>query len=355
MIDVLNETKEVFGGIKNPRIKDIISRRFGLTNGQRETLESIGQDYGITRERVRQIEEVGLRQLKESGAIDTLKPLFDLIQKYLVQNGDLRREEKIFEDLYQTTKKTRGPLESLPTSQKRDFLRHQGALLFVLVLGPPFYKFSETEKIFSGWTLNNNILKRAEELIGFLVDYLVDKKKVVSADELYSAAKQKHSGLSTGAVFSYIDASKHIFQNHFGDYGLVDWPEISPRGVKDKAYLVLKKEEKPLHFKEITNLINQLISDRKIAYTQTVHNELIKDPRFVLIGRGIYALSEWGYQPGTVLDILRIIIKEEGPQSKQEVLKKVLDKRLVKENTILINLQNRNYFVRDKDGRYILT
>lgn len=354
MTDILQEAKEVLKLIPNPRIKDILGRRFGIISGQRETLESIGQSYGITRERVRQIEEDGLKHLKKAGAVEQFRAAFDFIEKYLVQYGDLRRENKIFEDLYQSIKKIKVPIDSLSVSQKKDFSKHQGALLFVLVLGPPFDKFTETEKLFSGWLINQNSLKKAQALIGFLVDYLANKKEVVVADELYSAAQDQQNGVSDKAVFSYIDASKHIFQNHFGYYGLFDWPEINPRGVRDKAYLVLKKEKRPLHFREITDLINKLLVDEKTAYVQTVHNELIKDSRFVLIGRGIYALSEWGYQPGTVLDMITAVIKTDGPQTKNQLLKKVLAKRLVKENTVLINLQNRQYFIRRKDGKYNL-
>lgn len=354
MIDILQRTKEVLRVVPNPRIQNILVRRFGLANGQRETLESIGQDYGITRERVRQIEEDGFKYLKNNGAIDELKPAFDLVQQYLSQHGDLRREDKIFEDLYQNIKKIKKPVDSLTATQRKDFSKHQGSFLFILFLGPVFNKYAETEKFFSGWTINSHSLKRAQNLIDFLIDYLADKKEVVAAKKLYSVAKNKEKNLCDKAIFSYLDTSKRIFQNHFGDYGLFDWPEVSPRGVKDKAYLVLKKENQPLHFRQITELINQLIGDKKTAYVQTVHNELIKDPRFVLIGRGIYALSDWGYEPGTVLDMITAIIKTDGPQTKDQLLKRVLAKRLVKENTVLINLQNRNSFIRGKNGRYNL-
>jgi len=72
------------------------------------------------------------------------------------------------------------------------------------------------------------------------------------------------------------------------------------------------------------------------------------------VGRGLYALSEWGYQPGTVSEIISQVLKQEGPLTKEEIAKKVLAKRLVKENTILINLQNRKLFERDNTGRYLV-
>lgn len=42
--------------------KSVIMRRIGF-NGNKETLQEIGNAYGITRERVRQIEDVGIRKI----------------------------------------------------------------------------------------------------------------------------------------------------------------------------------------------------------------------------------------------------------------------------------------------------
>jgi DNA-directed RNA polymerase delta subunit len=86
------------------------------------------------------------------------------------------------------------------------------------------------------------------------------------------------------------------------------------------------------------------------ANLRSVHNELIRDRRFVLIGRGIYALREWGYFPGEVKDIIFKFLKEEGPLTKEEILERIKKQRMVKENTVLINLAK--YFERDEKGRY---
>ena len=143
-------------------------------------------------------------------------------------------------------------------------------------------------------------------------------------------------------------------QNVFGEWGLAEWPEVSPRGVRDKAYLVLRREGKPLHFSDITEHINEAEFSNRKAYVQTVHNELIKDERFVLVGRGLYALTDWGYTPGTVRDILVEVLKSQGPLTKEQVLEETLKKRHVRPNTIILNLQNGDMFSRGEDGRYAL-
>ncbi len=134
-------------------------------------------------------------------------------------------------------------------------------------------------------------------------------------------------------------------KNPYNEWGLSAWPEITPRGVKDKAYLVTKKHGEPLHFREIAEKINETKFDHKTAYPQTVHNELIKDGRFVLVGRGIYALKEWGYNPGTVLEVIKTILKKNGgTMTRDDIMKEVMKKRKVRRNTIVLNLQNSKYF-----------
>jgi len=125
--------------------------------------------------------------------------------------------------------------------------------------------------------------------------------------------------------------------------------------VGDKAYVVLKRGGEPLHFLKITDFINSAKFDERVAHPQTVHNELIRDERFILVGRGMYALKEWGYQAGTVGDVLERIIKENSKSmNKKELVDEVLKERIVKRNTILLALQNRKRFVRDAQGCYSL-
>lgn len=106
----------------------------------------------------------------------------------------------------------------------------------------------------------------------------------------------------------------------------------------------------------MANLINQVSFDGgRSAHSQTVHNELIKDPRFVLVGRGTYALSDWGYEPGTVCDVLVSALKNtENGLTKEEIIKIVKAKRLVKDNTIILNLQNKKVFKKIDNERFIL-
>lgn len=329
---------EVLGNISNPRTKDILSLRFGLKDGQRKTLEAIGRKHGITRERVRQVEEAAFSELKKPAVIKCLQPAFNSIDRFLNQEGQLVREERLLSTLTNTD-------SSHPA---------QGALFFILTLGGSYQRFVESDNFHSYWTNSKNTLDRAQKAITTLVKKLEKNQEPVSFDYVLSSSRGFGVNLSKKALLSYLDVTKQISQNTFDQFGLIKWPEINPRGAKDKAYIIFKKQSHPLHFREVTELINQANLGTNLAQAQTVHNELIKDDRFILVGRGTYALKEWGYQPGTIKDVIIQTLSENGSLDKDQILDKVLKSRLVKKNTVLINLQNRQYFSKEKDGKYSL-
>jgi len=301
------------------REKEIISRRFGLDGRDRETLQSIGQDFSICRERIRQIEEVGLGKIKPK--IEKYQKVFQNFLGYFKRFGNLRKEDILLTELGGE--------------------KWQNEAYFLLSIKEPFQRVSHTNDYHSLWTVDQNSLQLAKRVISFLYNQLQKTGKPLSFEDL-----NHPSSLKKEAIISYLEISKKIQKNREGLYGLKDWPEINPRGIKDKAYLVFKKIGKPLHFSQVANLIEG-------SHLQTVHNELIRDSRFVLVGRGTYALQEWGYYPGEVKDVIFKVLKEaEKPLPKEEILKKVLEQRLVKENTILLNLSNKKYFLRDSQGRY---
>jgi hypothetical protein len=171
-------------------------------------------------------------------------------------------------------------------------------------------------------------------------------------------AHRQHYGFNDDApypILAHLRLSEQIKKNPFGEWGLTSWPTISPKRMADKIYLVLKKEGAPLHFRDITQRINAVGFTGKPAYAPTVHNELILDKRYVLVGRGIYALTEWGYAPGVVSDVVAAVLKQAARSlSREEIIQEVLKQRLVKRGTIYLALSNQKRFARDRDGNYYL-
>ncbi len=319
----------------SPKTKDIFDARFGVKGAEPETLDSIGKKLGITRERVRQIEEVGFNYVRKNNK-DTLDAIYAEFADYFKQHGGFKKEDKVLEEL--------GGKNQKPY------------VLFLLTLGEQFSKVCEKKDYHYFWSNIPDAQVKVKAMLASLVSQMQKIGKPISEKSFYTEVASKQ-GISQPATFSSLEVSKRIQPNKENGLGLVEWPEIKPRGVKDKAFLVFKKHAKPLHFTEVAKLIDT--SDynmpNKKTYPQTVHNELIKDARFVLVGRGTYALSEWGYVPGTIKDIITKVLKDKNtPTHKDEVVKAVLAQRLVAKNTVLMNLNNKKHFDKDAGDNYFL-
>jgi len=335
------------------RTAEIIQRRFGLDCGlfkdngsnsgrtiRGETLEAIGKDYGITRERVRQIENEGFAKIQPK--LKKYEYIFRYFDDVLKSFGDAKKETTLLAVLGNEAS--------------------QNCIFFLLNLANGLERVSETQELYPFWTRSKAAVNVVQKVIKAVVKTFQEQKTPLNLAQLFVSQKpvlQKIAGkrLSKDVFSSYLEISKEVQSNPEGKFGLKDWLEINPRGVKDKSYLVLKQKNRPLHFTQITDFIRKspFLSQRGSVHVATIHNELIKDPRFVLVGRGVYALREWGYEPGVVKDIIFHTLKGSSkPLSKEEILKEVLKQRLVKKNTVLLNLQDRKYFLKNAEGKYMI-
>jgi RNA polymerase primary sigma factor len=60
-----------------PREQRVLQLRFGLEDGRSRTLEEVGREFDVTRERIRQIEAKALRKLRHPSRSKTLRDYFD--------------------------------------------------------------------------------------------------------------------------------------------------------------------------------------------------------------------------------------------------------------------------------------
>ncbi len=318
------------------RAREVITYRYGLGKDvNRMTLDAIGKIYGITRERVRQIENYALSNIRKSDDYTKEKTAFAEIETLLHSLGGI-----VVED---------------------DFLGHvskdkslQNHVYFLLVVGEPFRKFKEDDEFRHRWHVNEVLAKKVEEALKKLYtnlkneDLLPESEMVSKFLSHLEDVSEKYKNQEV--VKRWLQISKSIGKNPLGDWGVSASPNIKTKGMRDYAFLVIRKHGSPIHFREVAKQIGTMFN--KKAHVATTHNELIKDSRFVLVGRGLYALAEWGYAPGVVRDVIKTVLSKNGPMSKEEVIDKVMKERYVKENTIIVNLQNPKYFKRDKDGKY---
>ena len=333
-------TKNVLNKLPSRRMRHILEKRFGLKGGRKHTLESIGNEYKITRERVRQIESEALKHLKKDSNLSEIREPLKALEEHINNQGGVMAEHHL--------------LTSLVNS------RSYPHLVLLLSIAPNFHFVPETQDYYARWAVSKESALRAEKAVAGVVGYLEDGRKTVSQNELHSLLGKHVGGVSgetpdQNIIEAHLAISKLIRPNPYGEHGLASWASISPRGIKDKAYAVLVKSGRPLHFREVSAAISKVGWSKKKAHPQTVHNELIKDARFVLVGRGLYGLKEWGYEPGLVRDVLASVLKQAGnPLGKDKIIELVSEKRIIKPQTILLNLQNKSLFKRTEDGKYTL-
>ena len=330
-------TKNIISHLQS-RSSDVVRHRFGLTpDGKRKTLEEIGKKYNITRERVRQIEDAALNLIKKSGAY--------------------RKEQAAFEELKQLVHKL-GAIVA-----ERELLAHiskdpatQNHINFLLELGDAFKKHREDEHFHARWSVDDEITDKIHDTLRKLYAGLKDEDLIPETEmikkffeHLQDVAEQYRD---EEIVKRWLSISKTVAKNPLGEWGRATSPNIRTRGVKDYAFLVMRRHGSPMHFKEVADTIAKIFG-KKIHYAPC-HNELIKDPRFVLVGRGMYALAEWGYKAGIAREVIQDILKKSGPLPKEEIVKRVMKERYFKKNTILVNLANSKYFKKNKSGLYAL-
>ncbi len=318
----------------NPKQQKVVLRRFGLKNGRRATLQEIGDELGITRERVRQIEEDVLRKLA-SRVTEAATPIIEFANTHLNSAGGVRRDDFMIGDITSYL---------YPNSKAKNI--HDKIRFLLVASKSPLYQ-KENDEFYPFWYSDENKKKKFLEFVKNTISFF--KNGGNKNDPRY---KNYLAVCNNFAECHYLIIPKHFGMNVFGDFGLRSSPEIEPRTIRDKIYLVLRKHEKPLHFEDIAKFITRYKLDEKPAHVQTVHNELIKDDRFVLVGRGVYGLQEHGFEPGTVREVIARILKKKGPLASHQVVSFVNEQRFLKENTILLGLQNRRHFRRLDDGRY---
>lgn len=335
-LDVEGAVKDILGTIEREREREIISRRFGLFD-RRETLEQIGELLGITRERVRQLEKAVITRLKAAAEKDLphIGRVEEVLSAHLNDMGKVARVSDISERL-------------TPNNTKTD----QARVAFLANLSPGIAVIDDNDHFFHSIGLAaEHTEKNIRDHVGRIIEAIkgigepTDINKVA---EKIGSSDVKHTEALAGI-------SKNIATLN-GRWGLVKWPMVNPKNIRDKIYVILHDNKKPMHFNEIAEAIKSSNLRRKDVTTQAIHNELIKDSRFVLIGRGIYALKEWGYKKGTVADVIaEVLRKEGGPLHRDEIVRRVLKSRQVKETTILLNLQGKPQFKRVAKATYALS
>jgi len=318
------------------RSQDVLISRYGLgSRAAKLTLDTIGKKYNITRERVRQIENHSLVTIRKSKIYKDTEPIFTELKELILDLGGLVSEKDLLKHL------------------SKD-LNTQNHFHFLLVIGEEFRREKEDEEFRHRWHVDAALSDKIKTALRKLYSKLSDDELVLESDLINSfldEVKDLNERYKNDEVIKrWLSISRKISKNPLGEWGRSSSSNVNAKGMRDFAFLVIRKHGSPIHFKEVAKAITLYFN--KKAHVATTHNELIKDSRFVLVGRGLYALSEWGYMSGVVKDVIRKILEKEGPLSKDKIIEKTLKERYVKKNTILVNLQNPKYFKKDLSNCY---
>ncbi len=332
-------TKELLATLPE-RSRAVLVGRFGLDKaGDSKTLEAIGAQYGITRERVRQIENHGIAAIRGSDAYRAYEAALEELRKAFEKLGSIITEDQA--------------LAEIPKGKAdKNFVQ------FLMVVGDPFTVLREDESFNRRWHTDDDLSGKVHEALEALHE-AVDPEHLVPEEEFFNrfnsclvqsgVKKPQNKDLMT----RWLALSKKVARNPLGEWGKADSPHVRVKSMRDYAYLTLKRHGSPMHFTEVAQGIEKLF--KKKAHPATTHNELIKDKRFVLVGRGLYALKEWGYEVGVVRDVIENILQREGkPLTREEIIERVKRERYVKDATIIVNLQD-GAFKRTADGKYTLS
>jgi len=335
-LDLDTILKGVLNSIEREREREIVARRFGLYD-RKETLEQIGELLGITRERVRQLEKVVVARLKNAAAAGNLSQINDVernILSLLAQNSNVMRISELAALMTKNGDKT-----------------DQSRIFFLSELAPNICVIEESDYYYSAIGIKSvHDGKKIRESVNHIVETIKKIGHPTTIEKITEASGYE----DTSDVAALASISKYLAELN-NQWGLTKWPMVNPKNIRDKIYVILHEKGSHMHFNEIAEAIRESEFKRKDVTTQAIHNELIKDKRFVLIGRGIYALQEWGYKKGTVADMITEVLNDAGePLHRDEIVNRVLKLRHVKETTILLNLQGKSQFKRVAKATYTL-
>jgi len=181
------------------RGREVLERRYGIV-GDPETLEAIGEDFSVTRERVRQIEEAAFAQLRKAEEMKELEDIFSYLYRHINDYGEHRREERLLNDF---------------PGQK-----NSPAIIFLLDLGNDFKRRNETEKHYTLWTVNPTRLAHLEGFIGAVEQRLEEISKPLNnvnfwkeVDKISRKTKLSLSKKATESWLSQNLSSRTVLMN----------------------------------------------------------------------------------------------------------------------------------------------
>jgi len=325
----------------SPKEQIVLRNRVWL-DSQRKTLQSIWQSFSpsITRERVRQIEESWIKKLEKIIWNSDLYLIQDKALEFIEMNWWLVSKPKLLNYLIKEL--------NLPSNIN-------SYIIETIIQAKPGISKSKPKLWTQTYFYTDNVNKKiVDEIHKEAVKILKKRKNIMNQIALYEQIRENlNKDYSLTLINSVMDVFDDIVKWEQNLIALEKWKILNPKTLKDKAIYVMKKEKVPMHFVDIANKITEFLWEK--VKVNTIHNELIRNDEFVLIGRWLYALKEWGFKSWTVIDVIQDVLRKKWePMSSEDIIKNVLKVRDVKKSTIYMNLQNKDVIERVWRNYYYL-
>lgn len=331
--------------VKSKRDQQLFKQRFCFTDGKVPTLEELGQQLGITRERARQIFQKGLDRLRIKANLDRLRSFWQKLDALVLQGGGLVK------------------LETLSTVLQAHY--EWASPPFPLALGQ-FLLLKEADAVF----------KQADDLLEIpcpcqscnapqeqlqKFDFEATESfhtQVVAARLSEHCQKQCPAGNPVATFYPafierLVDNSNGLLLLH-NDVVLPyeRWREKYCDNLEDVVCQVLESHGEPMHFREIANGIRQANENFKGLSDHNLHAAVMRYDSIEITNRGTYGLKSWGLgRYRSVSTAIEQLIDERGlPQKKQTILGELQGE--FTEGNITSSLTVETRFVSIGDGFY---
>lgn len=326
-----------------------IQRRFGLEGLNKLTLDEIGQAYGVTRERIRQIEEKALKALKDallekrySGKSFHVQP--EIINFVRALFEAVAREAKGFVSETELMSRVEEIIK-VKADKHKDIL---GLLFNLFGLNPLNIDAYESDQIWEyGKTDQGKVLEECLKQI----DNLLNFEQTEPMDEFdvlvkINARLPKNKKIDSLQLHKFLELCGSIEKRVDGLYqGKFEF--LKSRSVQFER--VLREAGKPLHFEDITREVNNRLVSKglKKLESRNISNIMSSDERFVAVGStGLRGLKSWeNVELGNIVDLMEeCLISLNRPATEQEIYDYIAGKRPVSDKSISIYLSNQDCF-----------
>lgn len=322
------------------RDRQVIRCRYGLYS-KKLTLKDVGEQLGVTRERVRQIQARSMKILMQPRYILVVQPILELMFHLLKQAGGLINEKQLEEKL--NNQYNVGNIE--PIDLAHLIFESNNNVKWIQETG--------------AWGLSSLPLSLVPGIQAKFEEILEDKYVPLPRDELISQYKSTQLYLNyqgmveDNFLIKCLNIHPKVCFDKDGNCGLSCWENQRLNTIIQ----TMREIGEPVHYTDIAKKTNMELGSVNNTSARNIHAQLQRNTDiFVRVGHGIYGLSEWGlHDDGSIANAAYRVLSDAGrPLHCDIITEQVLETWQVNPRSVLAALQREDRFVNIGQGVYWL-